>query len=101
MAIKQDRIEKAAEIIKAAKSQDEIVEFAGKMHVRGQHGFLCAIEEAANQAGRGMQGTPSLGDHIITQQAHRIAEYKDNAYKLSERQIAVIVRENWDWIRSH
>lgn len=57
------------------------------------------IQKIAIQNGRATGGL-SLGDCISDEQHHRIAQWGDKAFCLTEKQMAVIVRENWDYIKS-
>jgi len=71
----------------------------GRPGAKNQDKVIKAIEELAISAGRPAGGTPSLGDSIIAGQAQKIARYGSRAYSLSEKQLAVIVRENWGWVK--
>jgi len=59
---------------------------------------LDAIVKIANENGR-PQGGLSLGDTILDQQYHKIGQYGAKAFALSEKQMNVIVRENWNYIK--
>ncbi len=59
---------------------------------------LTQIVEIAESNGRPTGGC-SLGDTILVQQHHRIVQWGDKAFCLSEKQMQVIVRENWDYLK--
>ena len=96
--------------IKQAQTQEELVarlvdfteaakqrtSFPAKYQIQA----LDWIEKIAVEKGQVAGGVPSLGQTIATQQHHRIAQYQERAYCLSEKQMAVIVRENWGYIKA-
>ena len=103
-------IRKSAElIIRRSNTQDEMIAelneyVAGaKAHTdqaaKFQEAVLHEIQKIAIENGQIAGGPPSLGAHIMVQQHHKIAQYGKRAFCLSEKQMAVIVREEWDWLK--
>lgn len=54
---------------------------------------LSALSALADEAGRSRHGNSSLGDTIMDGQAARIRQYKSQAYRLSEKQAAIVLGE--------
>ena len=50
------------------------------------------FEEIANRLG-GTNAIPTLGETILVQQAHKVAQWKEKAYPLSDNQIEAVVRD--------
>jgi hypothetical protein len=65
---------------------------------KSQEAFLDALNEIAVNKGRPTGGN-SLGDTIMVQQHHKIIQYGSRTFCLSKRQIAVIIHENWAWVK--
>jgi len=54
----------------------------------------------ADEAGRYRGGNPDLADQILDQQAAKVKKFGDRAYRLSEKQVMVIVNSVWNWLKS-
>lgn len=61
--------------------------------------FLTAFNALADEAGRTRGGTPSLGDEILDRQVGKVKEFGAKAYRLSAKQVVVILRDAFVWIR--
>lgn len=101
-------IKKAEQIISLTKqfvdeagSANELAENLDKACPNGQiqyfvmHGLINMTEEAGKFRG----GSPTLADQILDQQASKVKRYGANAYRLSEKQVKVICRDAWGWLR--
>lgn len=53
----------------------------------------------AEEAGKARAGTPELADSILDQQGRKIKQYGDSAYRLSEKQMQVVSRAAWGYLR--
>ncbi len=86
----------AKQILNSRKSVEEIVEIIqarSKNSASIQLQILDGFNAAAQDQGRYPGGTPSLGDEIGDKLAFNIKKYGKSAYKLSDKQVAVIIRE--------
>lgn len=61
--------------------------------------FLSAFNALADEAGRTRGGVPSLGDQILARQIEKVIKYGAKAYRLSNKQVAVILRDAFAWIK--
>lgn len=68
-------------------------ERAGRPIARDQYAALEYMERAAVSNGMPAGGYGSLGQTIMVQQWHRIAQRGDRAYPLSDKQVGVVLRE--------
>lgn len=89
----------AEKLLDSGKSVEEIVGIiqAGVKSAENQVAVLDTFNAVAAKRGRYQGGTPSLGDTILDQQVNKIRQYGDKAYKLSDKQVAVIIREIYQW----
>ena len=95
-------------MIERAKTQEDLVAIlmayteAAKTQTskpaKFQEATLQYIEEIAVEKGQ-IVGL-SLGATIMVQQHHKIAQWGDKAFCLSRKQVEVIVRENWNFLKS-
>lgn len=53
----------------------------------------------SEEAGKYRGGTPTLADSILDEQAAKVKKYGDKAYRLSEKQMMVVVNSTWDWLK--
>ena len=96
MANKQVK-EITKKIIEDSDSQAHFVAQVLEARPANQYAVLDALDALSTDAGRKTAGTPTPGDTILYQFKHKLDQYGASTYPLSEKQIAVIVRENWDW----
>jgi hypothetical protein len=86
----------------SGKSQDDavaaLVEFGEKFGAKKQLDLLYVITQIAVDNGRAVGGRVGLGDIILREQIEKVTRYGERAYCLSEKQIGVVVRENYPWI---
>ncbi len=61
--------------------------------------FLTAFNALADEAGRTRGGTPSLGDEILDRQVAQVQKYGSKAYRLSSKQVTIILRDAFVWIK--
>ncbi len=86
----------AKQILNSGKSVEEIVELIqaqSKESASIQLQILDGFNMAAQEQGRYAGGIPTLGDEISDKLAFNVKKYGKSAYKLSDRQVAVIIRE--------
>ena len=91
----QKTTEVAKSILNSGKSVEEIVEIIQKqsqsaqMQLRILDGFNAVAQEQGRYAG----GSPTLGDVISDKLSFNVNKYGKAAYKLSDKQIVVIIRD--------
>ena len=68
-------------------------EAAGRSAAKNQLAALEEMRKIALPERVLNSATPSLAETILVQQHHRIAEWKERAYPLSEKQVAVVIKE--------
>lgn len=92
----QDKTKEVAKrLLNSGKSVEEIVETiqgqsqSAQMQLRILDGF----NEVAQDQGRYPGGTPTLGDENLDKLASQVKRYGKSAYKLSDKQITIIIRE--------
>jgi len=73
-------------------------EYWQKASARLEFAILSAFEAMAHAEGMPTGGYTSLGDTIMIQQAHRIEDFGEKAYRLSDKQVAAVIREVFPWI---
>jgi len=85
----------ASRILNSGKSVEEIVEIiqAQSRSASIQQQILDGFNLAAQDQGRYAGGTPTLGDHILDSLALSVNKYGARAYKLSDKQVAVIIKD--------
>ena len=96
-------------IIENAQSQEQLLETlvayteAAKQKTSSAAKFqeltLTQIVEIAQENGR-QTGGCTLGDCILTEQHHKIVQWGEKTFLLTEKQMNVIVRENWNWLKA-
>ncbi len=86
----------AKQILNSGKSVEEIVELiqaqskeSASIQLQILDGFNLAAQEQGQYAG----GIPTLADEISDKLARNVKKYSKSAYKLSDRQVSVIIRE--------
>lgn len=91
--------EVAERLLDSGKSVEEIIAIiqAQSVTANRQRMILDAFNKVAAKRGRYQGGTPSLGDIILDEQINKIRRYGDRTYKLSDKQVAVIIREVYEW----
>lgn len=65
---------------------------AGKLGAKPQLRMALTIQQVADDAA-GQNAIPSLGDTIVIQQSHAIDTYGERTRPMTEKQIAIIVRD--------
>ncbi len=91
--------EVAARLLNSGKTVEEIVEIvqtqskSAQMQLRILDGFNTAAQEQGRYPG----GTPSLGDEISDKLAFQVRKYGDRAYKLSDKQVTVIISDVYEY----
>ncbi len=95
MSDKEKAKSAAKGILNSNFTVDEIVQTiqASSISASIQLQILDAFNMAAQEQGRYAGGTPTLGDEIGDKLARNVKKYGKSAYKLSDRQVAVIIRE--------
>ncbi|KKL27765.1 hypothetical protein LCGC14_2381900 [marine sediment metagenome] len=85
----------AKKILNSGKSIEEIVEIAQSQSQTAsiQQQILDGFNAAAQEQGRYAGGNPTLGDEILDKLAFNVKKYGKSAYKLSDKQVAVIIRD--------
>lgn len=87
--------EAAKKLLNSGKSVEEIVEIIMKQSQSAQMQLriLDGLNSAAQEQGRYAGGIPTLGDEISDKLASQVKKYGQSAYKLSDKQVTVIIRE--------
>ncbi len=95
MTNQQKAKEVAKQIINSGKSVEEIVEIvqAQSRSASIQQQILDSFNLAAQEQGRYAGGSPTLGDQILDSLALNVNKYGKSAYKLSDKQVTVIIRD--------
>lgn len=95
MTNRQRAKEVASQILNSGKSVKEIIEIiqAQSRSASIQQQILDGFNEVAQDQGRYAGGTPTLGDQILDSLALNVNKYGPRAYKLSDKQVAVIIRD--------
>ena len=95
-----EKAQAAAEnLLDSGKSVSEVVVIvqANVKSAAHQLAVLDTFNKVAATRGRYQGGAPSLGDIILDEQVDKIRKYGDSTYKLSDKQVAVIIREVYQW----
>ncbi len=95
MTNQQKAKEVAKQILNSGKSIEEIVEIvqAQSRSTSIQQQILDGFNAAAQDQGRYAGGSPTLGDEVIDKLAFNVKKYGKTAYKLSNKQVAVIIHD--------
>lgn len=96
MAANKSAIVKVAKsILNSGKLVAEIVEIVQSQSKTGvsQLQILDGFNEAAQSQGRYAGGEPTLGDSILDSLAANVGKYGKSAYKLSDKQVTVIIND--------
>ena len=95
MTNQQKTKEVAKRLLNSGKSVEEIVEIvqAQSHSANIQRQILDGFNLAAQDQGRYAGGTPTLGDEILDSLALNVNKYGSRAYNLSDKQVAVIIRD--------
>ena len=95
MTNQQKTKEVAKRLLNSGKSVEEIVEIvqAQSHSANIQRQILDGFNLAAQDQGRYAGGVSSLGDTILDNLALNVNKYGKSAYKLSDKQVAVIIRD--------
>lgn len=85
----------AKQILNSGKSPQEIIEIIKNQSptAKIQLQILDGFNAAAQDQGRYPGGTPTLGDQILDIQYAKVEKYGKAAYKLSDKQMAVVVND--------
>jgi hypothetical protein len=85
----------AKQILNSEKSVQEIVELIQSQSSTAniQLQILDGFNAAAQDQGRYAGGTPTLGDEILDAQYNKVKKYGKSAYKLSDKQVTVIIND--------
>lgn len=85
----------AKQILNSGKSPQEIIEIIQNQSQSAniQLQILDGFNAAAEDQGRYPGGTPTLGDQILDIQYTKVKKYGKAAYKLSDKQVAVVVND--------
>lgn len=92
----QIKVKKLAKnILNSEKSAQEIVELiqdqspTANIQLQILDGFNAVSQDQDRYAG----GTPTLGDQILDTQYTKVKKYGKSAYKLSDKQVAVVIND--------
>ncbi len=85
----------AKQILNSGRSPQEIVTLIQNQSQSAsiQLQILDGFNAAAQDQGRYPGGTPTLGDQILDIQYAKVKKYGKAAYKLSDKQVAVVVND--------
>lgn len=87
--------------VAAAGSADELAEEIKSNTPNAKMEYLVAqaLLNLGQEAGLPRNGGPTLADNILDQQYAKVRRYGENSYRLSEKQIAVIARQVWGYLK--
>lgn len=95
-------VEFALGIVAKATSEDDLIariENSTPQGALNQFVLITIISVIADSRGRYRGGEPILADTIMGEQAAKIKKYGKDSYRLSERQMAVIGKALWPYLR--
>jgi len=72
--------------------------FWASLNAKSEWAILTAFMAMADTEGRGRVGAGSLADDIVAQQAARVRQYGEKAYRLSEKQATVVINSAFAYI---
>lgn len=57
------------------------------------------VINVSEEMGKYRGGTPTLADQILDRQHSKVRQYKNKSYPLSEKQLLVIAKDAWGWVK--
>ncbi len=93
------QIAHALDTMTADELQAQVARWTGQdaaKAARNQLAVLDTLMKVAEERGR-RNPVPSLGDTILIQQAHKLEQFADRTYPLSDKQVATVIRDVEGW----